>query len=186
MSRNPSINVAIASEYTWFHGYARFGIHVSARKGYLEEGYDGWTSGRATDRSGPRDPEALIDWLADTAAPFSESEGGWVAGLGYALLRDVREPAERIMEYETIADWSKILRWRQMLLHRAVTFYGIDSPQYRTLYAHAQGKYDDKEAAVRDVPSRDAMPTWKHIRSRLSMAGKPYEEDHVIWRSVFN
>lgn len=72
-----------------------------------------------------------------------------------------------------------------MLLHRAAAFYGTSSPQYRLVYAHAQGKYGDVEAGGRDVPALDALPLWKHIQSRIYMASQPYEEQ-VVWKSILH
>lgn len=178
----PCTTVGIASEYTWFHRYARWGIHIKAKEGIIENGYLGWSSGRPTGSDGT----ASIDWTADTAAPFNDASSGFIAAFGYALLRDAREPVERISGLENSARyWAQILFWRRILLHRAVEFYGTSSPQYRSVYAHAQGKYGDVEAADRDVPAFEALPRWKHIQARISMAGKPCEEE-TIMRSIFH
>lgn len=175
------ITVGIASEYSWFHGYARWGIHIKAKGSNLQNGYEGWTSGRVRDFRG----NLGVDWHADTASKFENTAPWWVAAVNYALLRDVREPAERISGFiQSQQQWERILYWRKMLLHRAATFYGTSSPQYRLIYGHAQGKDNDVEGrADRNIPARDAMPLWKHILARTSMAGKPYEAQ-TIWRSI--
>ncbi|POS70294.1 hypothetical protein DHEL01_v211313 [Diaporthe helianthi] len=166
---------------TWFHGYARWGIHIKAKGSNLQNGYEGWTSGRVRDFRG----NLGVDWHADTASKFENTAPWWVAAVNYALLRDVREPAERISGFiQSQQQWERILYWRKMLLHRAATFYGTSSPQYRLIYGHAQGKDNDVEGrADRNIPARDAMPLWKHILARTSMAGKPYEAQ-TIWRSI--
>ncbi|KAG8157024.1 hypothetical protein KVR01_013014 [Diaporthe batatas] len=172
----PSITVGIASEYTWTHGYARWGIHLKAKADKLENGYWAWSSGRPK-VSGAH---AYIDWDADTARGFDSDSRGWVVGLGYALLRDVRDPVELIVGLEESAlRWDRILNSRQWLLHRAATLYGTGSPQYRLLYHFA------RDSGPRDLPRADGLPQWKHFQSRIDMAGKPYEEE-VIWRSVFH
>lgn len=124
---------------------------------------------------------------ADTASAFTQTNPSLLASIANALLRDVRDPAEHIWYEEgPMWKWSRILLWRRMLLHRAATFYGTDSSQYRGLYAHAGSNYGNEAAEVVDtgVSPMDMLPRWRHIQSRMSMAGKPYEEQ-VIWRSVF-
>lgn len=185
-SNFPGISIGIASEYSWLHGYARWGIHISASMGRVEKGFFSWTMGRQDKVPETEDPRGIpfIDWLADSASPHSNTDSHFMAALGYGLLRDVREPAEQVeVQWGSILGWDRIYFWRRMLLHRAATFYGTSSPQYRALYAGAQGK-DVLEAVFREMTPLDALPRWKHIQSRISMAGKPYEEQ-TVWRSVF-
>lgn len=184
--RAPGITLGIASEYSWSREYARWGIHIGAKNNQLRDGYSWWTSGVATDSPGRKEDFArYIDRSAETASSFDETYLGWAAGLSNGFLRDVREPTEQIFDWEqSRKEWFRILTWRRMLLHRAATFYGTDSPQYRNLYAYARMDSAKEREARRDVHASDILPKWKHIQSRISLADKPYE-DQVLWRSVF-
>lgn len=178
----PVTTVAIASEYSWLKGYARFGIHIGAKNNNIKDGYSWWGVGAALDIPG-QEGARCIDANVDTAYPFSTSSPAWLAGLGYALLRDVREPAEQIFDFDLSDSWYRIIAWRGMLLHRAATFYGTDSSHYKALYALVLKNPGDELAAL-GLSAMDVLPRWRHIQSRMLMAGKPYE-DQVIWRSVF-
>jgi hypothetical protein len=179
-NRRPSMTVGIASEYSWSQGYARWGIHIKPHNWRLEDGYKWWSSGRPfVNKQGL----TTIDYSADTAAPLAESFKGWLSTLGYALLRDVREPVEPITGPEDMRLlYTRILYWRRMLLHRGATFYGRDSLQYRLLFAHAQGRMS-KKLVNEDLDLDEAWPRWKHIRARMAEAGQPYQEE-TIMRSI--
>lgn len=187
-SATPVITLGIASEYSWFHGYARWRIHIGAKNNRLKDGYSWWSVGVATELPGQNSKELVfrhkyLDREADTASSFNTSHQGWQAALSFALLRDVREPVERIFsQKQSIKEWPRMLTWRQMLLHRAAPFYGTDSSQYSALYAHSGMHYGD-QTVHRDIPALDTIPRWRHIKSRISLADQPYE-DQVIWRSV--
>ncbi|KAK7717729.1 hypothetical protein SLS64_003224 [Diaporthe eres] len=184
----PSLSVGIASEYSWFHGYSRWGFHIGAKNNNIKDGYSWWSVATPAEVPGPRSQQGnrYMNGRADTASAFTRKNEGWLGSIANALLRDVREPAEHIWTEGQVKNWTRILVWRRMLLHRAATFYGTDSSQYRGLYAQARGNYGKEAAEVVDtgVSPMDLLPTWRHIKSRMSMAGKPYEEQ-VIWRSVF-
>lgn len=154
--------------------------------GRIENGYFDWTVGRHNKLAGAEDARGIpfIDFHADSASPFADTSAPFIATLGYGLLRDVREPAEQglSVQWDSMMGWDRIHFWRMMLLHRAATFYGTSSSQYRALYAYAQGR-DVLWAVSQEVTPLDALPRWKHIQSRVSMAGKPYEEQ-TAWRSV--
>lgn len=144
--------------------------------------------GREWNGRTPLDTSLIPDFLADTASPFNNDKNiGWLAEISYALLRDVREPVEQMRGMgDSARQWDRVLFWRRTLLHRAATFYGTSSSQYRAAYAHAEDKLRGaKVAAGWDIPPSDVLPRWKHIQSRMSLAGKPYEEQ-TVWRSIFH
>ncbi|KAL2289465.1 hypothetical protein FJTKL_01741 [Diaporthe vaccinii] len=185
----PTLTVGIASEYSWFHGYSRWGFHIGAKNNNIKHGYSWWSVAGPTELPGARSQQGgrYMNGQADTASAFTRTNEAWLASIANALLRDVRDPAEHMWDEEgAIQNWPRILLWRRMLLHRAATFYGTDSSQYRGLYAQARSNYGKEAAEVVDtgVSPMDILPRWRHIHSRMSMAGKPYEEQ-VIWRSVF-
>lgn len=189
MSNLPALTVGIASEYSWLHGYARWGYHIRAKNQQLREGYGTWLAALGSNSEDLKPSEALRfpDFTSDTASAFNSENRAALANLSHALLRDVREPVERIFGYENSERyWDRILFWRRALLHRAATFYGTSSTQYMAVHAHAHGNpargrrvaADDLDLAPLDI-----IPRWKHIQSRISMAGKPYEEQ-TVWRSI--
>lgn len=182
----PTVTAIIASEHSWFNGYARYGVHIEAKNNRIQDGFSSWSMGAAVELPSVKDREVgrYVDRDADTAYSFNTAKSAWIAGLGYALLRDVREPAEPIFDVDLSDSWYRIIQWRKMLLHRAATFYGTDSPQYKALYALVL-KRDDRETADLAVPATDAIPRWRHIQSRMAMAGKPPEEQ-VVWRSILH
>ena len=126
-----------------------------------------------------------MDREADTSSAFNGQYAGWLPGLSLALLRDVREPVEQIFDREeSVKHWTRIKTWRRMLLHRAATFYGTDSSQYRALYEYSQAGRS-QTAAEMGMSPLDILPRWRHIQSIMSMADKPYE-DQVIWKSILH
>lgn len=185
-SRQSGITVGIASEYSWLHGYARFGIHIGAKNNKLRDGFSWWSVGVSTEVPG-HDQEVkrfYMDKFADNSSTLTASTSGFMANFGYALLRDVREPSELIFDRHKLKrDWHRIITWRRMLLHRAVDFYGTDTTQYMFLYAHAVQR-STVEASGRDLTAAEGLPSWGHIQSLMATADKPYE-DQIIWRSVF-
>lgn len=191
MSNLPALTVGIASEYSWFHGYARWGYHIRAIKGQLREGYQTWLAALGSGSEGLEPSEALRlpDFSSDTASAFNSERRAGLANLSHALLRDVREPVERIFGYEDSEwNWDRILFWRRTLLHRAATFYGTSSTQYMAVHAHAHGNPARGRRVAADdldLPPLDILPRWKHIQARMSLAEKPYEEQ-TVWRSIFH
>lgn len=185
-TKSAGITIGIASEHSWFHGYARWSIHIGAKHNQLTDGFSWWTVGSATEVPGQHDFAVAKRYVAhtDTASSFTNEVPSWLASFGYALLRDVREPAERILGWNrSRREWDRILTLRKMLLHRAAAFYGTNSSQYFALYAQA-GNGLAFQKVGEDMPVQDVLPKWSHIQSRMAMAGNPYE-DQVIWRSVF-
>lgn len=185
---NPGITVGIASEYSWCRGYARWGIHIEAKNNKVEEGYSRWSVGLAVDAPGgsngvPR--RRFIDRDADTSFSFNTLGRHLLHGVSLGLLRDVREPVERIFYPGDLEDhWVRVSTWRRMLLHRAAVFYGTGSTQYRALYEYA-GNGRALPAAAMGITPLDVLPRWRHIKSMMAMADEPYEEQ-VIWRSVLH
>lgn len=125
-----------------------------------------------------------MDKFADNSFLLTASTSAFIANFGYGLLRDVREPAELIFDREeSERDWHRIVTWRRMLVYRAVDFYGMDTTQYKLLYAYAVDR-SSVDASGRDLTGAEAWPRWGQIQSLMAMADKPYE-DQVIWRSIF-
>lgn len=184
-TKAPNITVGIASEFSWSRGYARWGIHLGAENNMLQNGYSRWSVGVPTELPGEGQTSVrYMDVRADTKGHFTNDFPAWLTGIGYALLRDVREPAERIIyNKENAPEWERVTMWRRMLLHRAAAFYGTDSSQYRGLHAQASTSYANALAG-RAMAPLDVLPRWRHIQARIAMDGKPYEEQ-VIWRSIF-
>lgn len=151
----------------------------------LQNGFSRWSVGVPTESPGEGQTSVrYMDVRADTKGHFTNDFPVWLTGIGYALLRDVREPAERaIYDKDNAPEWERVTMWRRMLLHRAATFYGTDSSQYRGLHAQASTSYANALAG-RAMAPLDVLPRWRHIQARVAMAGKPYEEQ-VIWRSIF-
>ncbi|KAL1880078.1 hypothetical protein Daus18300_001441 [Diaporthe australafricana] len=186
----PCMTVTIASEYNWFHGYVRRGIHVGTVNHVLElhDADAWWNSGASVEvpQGVGLARNAYFDPTASTAYAVDGRNHRWTERVAEALLRDVREPVEPIMGYgDTELLWDRIHAWRRMLLPRAAELYGRDSPQFRLVWDRAGRRRSILDAHTNRAISRGALPKWSHIRSRIALADKPFE-DQVVWRSVFS